>query len=458
MLKTFLFLRKNRFRKKLHLNKMALSLLFDWVSFFYTLALVGYIAFAILKDGDFTTWRFQYDSFMGGIVAERIWSVMTIIPLAMLLRSFQYPGIMFTSAERMVTILPNKLSHIWLLTALMRWLKSTGIYLLLGTVLFLFSPSSVSIVVLYIVVLLLLNIIMTPIEWKFFQLHIIKKIATFGLVIIINIFSVMFNSAIFGIVFLIILLVISLLLYKGRFDGIDWRRVTSACDYRLWNMKLISRASKTSFKKDRQYSIWQRLPFWKKPFPYEKLTLYHRLWFIYFEKNIKVILQFFGSMLLLLFVFVFINDLIFFFGFAFVIHAYTSTIVSFFTDRLTDDIVQIIPWDVNQYKKVLYRWTTITGTIFLLPFMLYVILNFHYLIFVQLLFMLIAFQILFHVKIDKVIDKWQSTFKVNPMLSFIGYGLLICLILSTKNTNFIYVGIALTVIHFLSTFFSAQKT
>src|SRR5690625_1164399 len=138
MFKTFLFLRKTRFRKKLHLNKMAFSLIFDWVSLFYTLALVIYIAFAILKDGDFSSWRFQYDSFMSGIVTERIWSVMTIIPFAMLFRSFQYPGIMFTSAERMVTILPNKLSHIWLLTATVKWIKSKDIYLLLGSLLFLF--------------------------------------------------------------------------------------------------------------------------------------------------------------------------------------------------------------------------------------------------------------------------------------------------------------------------------
>src|SRR5690625_1789289 len=364
---------------------------------------------------------------------------------------------MFTSAERMVTILINKLSNICLLTVTMRWIKSTAIYLLLGSILFLFSPSSISIVILYMFVLFLMNIVMTPIEWKFFQLHIIKKIALFVLVIGINILSIIFNSAIFGIIFVIILFAISLLSYKKRFNNIDWQRVTSACNYKLWNMKFISRVSKTSFKKDRQYSIWQRLSFWKKPFPYENLTMYHRLWFIYFEKNIKIILQFFGSMLLLLFVFVFINDLIFFIGVAFVIHAYTSVIASFYSDRFTTDIVQIIPWNVQKYKKTLYRWVTFTGVTFLLPFILYVILNFQYIVLGQLLLILVAFPILFNVKIDKIIQKWQTTFTVHSMSFLIGYGLLICLIISTKNTMFLNVGIALVVLHIFSKFFNVKK-
>src|SRR5690625_4887723 len=67
----------------------------------------------------------------------------------------------------------------------------------------------------------LMNIVMTPIEWKFFQLHIIKKIALFVLVIGINILSIIFNSAIFGIIFVIFLFAISLLSYKKRFNNID---------------------------------------------------------------------------------------------------------------------------------------------------------------------------------------------------------------------------------------------
>ncbi len=455
MFKLFIFLRKTRFRKKLHLNKMAFSLMFDWVSLFYTLALFGYIAFAILKEGDISAWRLQFDSVMGGIVIERIWSVITIIPLAMLFRSFQYPGVMFTSAERMVTILPNKLSYIWFLTAVSKWLKSAIIYILLGTILFLFSPSALSIIILYIFVLMLLNIVMTPIEWKFFQLHIMKKILLFGLVIAINILSILINSALFGFVFLIVLITISLLTYTKRFKHIDWKRVTSACDYKLWNMKIISRASKTSFKKDRQYSIWQRLSFWKKPFPYNQNNLYHRLWFIYFEKNIIVILQFFGAMLLLLFVFVFVNELIYFIGIAFVIHAFTSVIATFYRDRLTDDIVQILPWDVKKYQQSLYLWASISGTLFLLPFMLYVFLHPEYNLIIQFIFIITAFQTLFHVKVNKHIKAWETKIRLNPWSELMGYGLLICIIIGSKSTIFLYAGLVLC---FIIIFAKVSKT
>src|SRR5690625_5035953 len=103
---------------------------------------------------------------------ERIWSIMTIIPLAMLFRSFQYPGVMFSTAEYTLTILPYQTSRVWMIVALERWLKAWFTYMVIGLVLIIFSPTSLFVIVLYIFLLFLLNILMTPLEWKFFQLHI----------------------------------------------------------------------------------------------------------------------------------------------------------------------------------------------------------------------------------------------------------------------------------------------
>src|SRR5690625_1765372 len=160
----------------------------------------------------------------------------------------------------------------------------------------------------------------------------------------------------------------SCLVYRNLFNKMDWKRVTASCDYKLWNMIIISRASRTSFKKERQYSIWQRLSFWKKPFTYNNKAVYHRLWFIYFEKNIVVILQFFGAMLLLLLVFIFVKEYLFFIGLAFMIHAYSSVASTMYSDRLITGIVQVLPWDVAAYKRTFTKWVLFSGLILLLPY------------------------------------------------------------------------------------------
>src|SRR5699024_3193444 len=48
----------------------------------------------------------------------------------------------------------------------------------------------------------------------------------------------------------------------------------------------------------RAYTIWQRMPFWKKAFRYKKGAVYGRLWFIYWQRHIVLVLQFLGTMVL----------------------------------------------------------------------------------------------------------------------------------------------------------------
>src|SRR5690625_6011634 len=108
-------------------------------------------------------------------------------------------------------------------------------------------------------------------------------------------------------------------------------------------MIIISRASRTSFKKDRQYSIWQRLSFWKKPFLYQGPSVYHRLWFIYFEKNIVVILQFFGAVLLMLFVLLYVIELLFFIGIEFMVYVFSSVAATKYSYQLPTGIVRVLP-------------------------------------------------------------------------------------------------------------------
>src|SRR5690625_7582112 len=96
-------------------------------------------------------------------------------------------------------------------------------YTLIVIILFLFSPSSLSIIIVYVFLLFFINVIMTPVEWKFFQLHIIFKLIIFSLLIVLNILSIVFNSPIIGVSFLCLLFFTTIILRSEE------RRVGYTC-------------------------------------------------------------------------------------------------------------------------------------------------------------------------------------------------------------------------------------
>src|SRR5699024_1387561 len=159
---------------------------------------------------------------------------------------------------------------------------------IIGSGLWIFSPTSGPVIVLYISLLFLINILMTIIEWRVFQLHVFWKIIIFALAIGVNILSIFTSPPIIGAISLVLLAIISIVLLPRIGQAIDWKKVTIACDYKLWNMFIVSYMTKQKIKKERSYTLWQRLPFWRKSLPYQKESLYHRLWHIYLQRQLAM--------------------------------------------------------------------------------------------------------------------------------------------------------------------------
>src|SRR5699024_1786243 len=113
----------------------------------------------------------------------------------------------------------------------------------------------------YIALLWLINMLMTSIEWRVFQLHFIWKSFIFITVIGVNIMSFMTEATIVGAVAFISLIVLNLFLLPRTTKKIAWEKVTAACDYQVWNMPLMTYFTKQKMKKERAYTIWQRVPF-----------------------------------------------------------------------------------------------------------------------------------------------------------------------------------------------------
>lgn len=430
MINTHLFLLRNRTRKKWKVYQQFFQLVFDFTSLVYALLVIGYFAVAIILEGNVALVFKQSMLQLEAFTIDRFWHIVTILPLFYLLRAFQQPGITFSTAEYVLTILPNKPAHVWLLAAINRWLKAFVMFLLAGTVLFLFSPTSMLLITTYICLLFFMNVSLTIPEWKFFQLHILAKIAVILGLVMVNISFFFTELKIIGIGFIILLIVYNIVSIPNLFRKIDWKKVTAASDFKLWNMMIISQATKIKFKKERQYSIWQRLSFWKKPFPFRKHVIYHRLWHLYIEKNLTLLLQVSGALLLMLFVFLFMKKSLFLFAFALTIHIFTSFMTSMFHGRLGTDIVAALPWDLPVFKETLLKWAFSISFVFLVPFFVYAIFDFSYWIIPQMVVILFIFYFILHAKFTNAFKTYDKNSVSGSGIELGSYGLLILLIFS----------------------------
>src|SRR5690625_1329100 len=147
MIKLFLLLKRGRFQKKSHLYKRVWLMSFDIMLLFYVVVLLGYIIWALVKDGNLAGTISQFTIQLEELSIDYFWVIMTVIPIALLFRTFSRPGIMISSAEYTVTMLTYTKTQIWWMAACARWIKLMIILLFIGAGLFWFSPTSGSIII-----------------------------------------------------------------------------------------------------------------------------------------------------------------------------------------------------------------------------------------------------------------------------------------------------------------------
>lgn len=450
MIKLYLLLKRGRIRKKGQIYKRLWMMSFDVTIIFYTLILAGYIVFAIYRSGTIFTTIQQFVLQIEAISVDYFWVLMTVIPLGMLLRTFSQPGISISTAEYTATTLPYTKQQIWWMAAGERWLRLCIILCFIGGGLWFFSPTSGPVILMYIGLLLVINIVMTVIEWRVFQLRFLWKVLILALGIGVNLLSVWTSPPLVAGISGMTLILVSAILIPRNVHHINWEKVTAACDYKIWNMFLVSYMTKQKMKKQRSYTWWQRLPFWRNHLPYRKESLYHRLWHIYFQRQIVMLLQFIGTMLVLVgfvpvtniwivdfatllgFSLTSLKPWFFFIALALAIHMYASFVAVIWKDRLTADIVQVLPWDVWLFHRTLQRWALGGSVIFLLPIGIFASAYASIVFFLQILIAICAFGYLVHWKRLEVMRTMteEATVAIPKQIALLGYGLLILMIAS----------------------------
>lgn len=420
--KAYLFIKRNRFRKKKQFYKLALALMIDKTIAVYLAVLVIYLFCSFIIFGDFFH---EFDNTFLEIernMRSGFWLILTALPIRYIFKSFRDPGVLFSTSEYQLAMLPYNRKRVWLFTALEKILRQFFTYTIFGSIIILITPISASVIIPYVSLLLFYDIIMTIPQWKLFQMRFLTKVGWFCLIVVINAIGAFINSPIVGFSLVAIIFGVNFTQIHSLFAKVKWDKVTEYSDFRIWNSSLIAKASKVKFKRNIKHGIFGNTKRKKKPFRYTERAIHNRLWKLYFGKSMELIVPFMGALLFMIVVLSFVNNRLFDIGIAVAIYAYSSIASTFFIDRFQADILEILPWDLPSYRKTYFKWVIYGGIPLLLPIIVFHIFNMTLWAPIQLLLYCATFIYIYRTKMEKaagILAKESVIRNVSEGLGFI---------------------------------------
>lgn len=410
MIEMYLFIKRNRSRKKRKIYKQAAQLSFDMTIIFYVLLVLGYMLFAVIAEGNL--WKHIQNNigFLNKIEIRTLSTVFLILPAVYLFQSFNHPGINFSSTEYKWSIQPVSKLRIWWLLAINKWLQAAFIYTIIGLFFSIFTTIPIVDIIFYVLLLFILNIVMTPIQWKFFRFSLLGKIGIFIPILFVIGISFLWSNSYIWILWGSLFMILYYISLKNLMKQVPWEKVTAAADFKIWNMIIISQMTKVKFEKPGKYSLLQRLPIIKQPFRYHKNMMFHRLWRLHTSKNGSHIFQLSGVLFLFLIVAIFLKQWLFLIALMITAQIYNELMASLFQDRFREEIVSILPWDMNVYRDTFKGWAFAISTIFLIPNIVYIVKYDSLVSVVQVLLFIILFLMQLLETLDKQISIMDKAF------------------------------------------------
>lgn len=434
MIKSFFFVKRERFRKKVRLYRLLLSITFDFVNLFYLSLLLGYFTYGFIRVGEIPLFLQEILNFIARHLNEKenMILILTIFPPIYVIRSFKLPGINYSSSELLLSLLPFRRRYIWFLCYIDKIIKNCLIVTLICIILYLFLPISFSKLVFFSISIWFLTSILLLIQWKLFQLHIAWKIIIIVIFPCLKGLYFLLQHNFILIIYLFVIIGLFIYSVANLFTKVDWQKVVATSDFIIWNMPFVSQATKIKFKKDKQVPLLYRFKVWKEPFPYQIENVYHRLWYIYFEKQIGYLIQITGSLLLLLSVISYFQEINFGIAVGAAIYIQSTFLLTLFKDRLTFDLLSVLPWDIHKLRGTFNNWAILISLFLLIPIGIYSKYYFSNYFILYIVLTIVTFYIFFTVKLNKQLKIWNDLYDISEFAEIVAYILLILVILSVK--------------------------
>lgn len=426
---SYWLIRSNRFRKKRAIKKQLVMLSLDKTTAFYSLIVGGYVFASIFIFNDFMQQFDDYFLIIEQQMGERFWLILTLVPIRYVFQSFRNPGVLITSSEYQLGVLPHSIKKIAYYVAIEKWIMQLVRYVIIGTFIILITPIDAFLIWIYFLLFWTIEVLMTIPQWKLFQAHFMVKLVIFLSLLLVDIVgTIIHQSKLISIAILLTVLVSNFLLRKKLFSQIHWGRVTEVNNYLVWNMPLISRATKIKFRRERKYNIFQNMASRKRPFAYTNIAIHKRLWLQHFRENIEFIIQVIGGLFLAIVILPFVKDLIALIGIAISIHVYTLFAASMFRDRFHSGIVQVLPWDVKSFRNTMKHWSVLGFIPIMIPIIIYSIIQFSWWGISFLLLIIMLFIMNLTAKMDNaeaLLDKKITDFSVKGVVAFLSLFLIV---------------------------------
>ena len=224
------FIRRNRFLRKKKMYQLALHVMVDRTTFFYLLVIGGYVFVSFFMIGDFINDYQEQFMFIEEVASTQFWLFLTILPIRYLNQSFSQPGVIFSSSEYQLSLLPYSRNKIWFKSVLRKWIKHFLIYIVIGTLIIFITPLSFSLVLRYMFLFICFDVLMTIPQWKLYQQRTFIKIVWLCLMLLTNVIGVFLSLytdiPIVGLLVIGLLIVINIRLQNKLFDHVNWNKVT----------------------------------------------------------------------------------------------------------------------------------------------------------------------------------------------------------------------------------------
>lgn len=362
MLEAYLFLKKARIKKKVDLYKQAFMLTFDFTSVFYVGLLVSYFIYAFVSEGG------SLGSIRDQIALIIPNDLSLFMPLLLyfflinLMKGFQASGVIFSESDYKLLMLPYPPKKLWFILLGERLLSALIKYSLVGLIIVILTPISLEAMIYLVGYLLIINGLSTVIEWKMFNLHMVKKILLIfvGWCVIIGLNFLPIEIAL---TILIILLVgINYPLYRRLYKDVNYEAVVIAGNFKTWNIPFVSYMSKTKTVKKERQTILTRVTFFKKPLNYQTNSVNKRMLYLYLENHLKSVLQLLGVLMLLITVAYFKIPEYYYFIIGLSIIIYSSVSNAFFKGFWQTKLIEVLPARINDYKTIYIKGILLLNT------------------------------------------------------------------------------------------------
>ncbi|WP_067837587.1 hypothetical protein [Amphibacillus sediminis] len=355
-------IQKNRTKKRRSLLKMAIGTLVDrtmliYLSFFFIVILLFVRDFLV-----------QYQQLFLAFEAF-FWTAPLNIMFLGLIRPFIHsstrPGVMFTSSDLLLSLLPYRKEQIWCFHALVRIKKYTRSLLAIGAIIYLVTPLSMPLILSLIIGFILLDALMIIPQWLIFHLPwYLKWIIGQGTMLIVVAVQITFiKLQLPNLLWLVIFLGVALINLSGYrlvVNQSNWSMVAQVNDRILWNIPIVGFASKVTMEPIKRRGFYYHLVRNKrlrKPFNHnKKYQSYHRLIYFMFSEQKEPLFKMWLGMIAILVILLIQSTASFGFAVAITMVLYSQIMTSFFDVLFKEKLLYILPWRINDWRVAFFRW------------------------------------------------------------------------------------------------------